>query len=72
MAGFDWHGGVIQATTAVDKNYRNTQNARRFFASICGDSFTFDRHFMAYLKDGRPKTMGDAAQEWLSRRNTSR
>ncbi|WP_081469501.1 DUF6434 domain-containing protein [Sphingomonas sp. PAMC 26617] len=72
MAGFDWHGDVIQATTPVDKNYRNTQNARRFFATVCGASFTFDRDFMAYLKDGQTKTMGDAARERMSRRNPSR
>jgi len=72
MAGFDWHGGVIEATTPVDKNYRNTQNVRRFFATVCGASFTFDRDFMAYLRDGQAKTMGDAAREWMSRRNSSR
>lgn len=72
MVGFDWHGRVIEAATPVDENYRNTQNARRFFATVCGASFAFDRDFMAYLKDGQAKTMGDAAREWMSRQNSSR
>ncbi|NOW48739.1 hypothetical protein FHW96_004929 [Novosphingobium sp. SG751A] len=70
MAGFDWHGGVIEETTPVDQNYRNTQNARRFFVAVCGTSFTFDRKFMAYLKNGQAKTMGDAARKWIDCRNS--
>lgn len=72
MADFDWHGGVIEPTTPVDQNYRNTQNVRRFFVSACGASFTFDRAFMAFLKDGKAKTMEDAAMEWTSRRSSQR
>ncbi len=64
---FDWHGDAIEPSTTVDLNYRNTQNVRRFFIEACGSSFTFDRSFMAYLKDGTDKTMGDAAREWISR-----
>ncbi|WP_369929263.1 DUF6434 domain-containing protein [Xanthomonas sp. NCPPB 2632] len=71
MAGFDWHSGIIEATTPVDRGYRNTQNSRRFFVAACGPAFTFDRDFMAYLKDGRAKTMGDAAKEWTNRRHSS-
>lgn len=70
MAGFDWHGGIIEATTPVDQHYRNTQNARRFFLNACGASFTFDRDFMAYLKNGQAKTMGEAAREWTNRRSS--
>ncbi len=65
---FDWHGAVITKATAVDLAYRHTQNVRRFFLDTCGPSFKFDRDFMAYLKDGRPKTMGEAAREWTRRR----
>ncbi len=72
MAAFDWHGGVIYPTTPVDRNYRNTQNVRRFFVDACGASFTFDRAFMAYLKDGTAKTMGEAAMEWMRRRPSQR
>jgi Domain of unknown function (DUF6434) len=65
---FDWHGAVIENASVVDLTYRNTQNVRRFFINACGPSFKFDRDFMTYLKDGRPKTMGEAASEWMSRR----
>jgi len=40
---------------------------RRFFKSECGDHFKFDRSFMAWLKTGKNKTMGDAVKEWLRR-----
>ncbi|MEG3177272.1 DUF6434 domain-containing protein [Sphingomonas sp. RB3P16] len=67
---FDWHGATIEPSTVVDHSYRNTQNVRRFFIDACGLSFTFDRDFMAYLKDGQAKTMGDAANEWIRARST--
>jgi hypothetical protein len=66
---FDWHSDPIARDTPVTKAYRNTQNVRRFFKAECGDHFKFDRAFMAWLKNGKKKTMGDAADEWL-RRNT--
>ena len=68
MADFDWHGGAITRTTPITKSYRNTQNVRRFFKTQCDLDFKFDRPFMAWLKDGGEKTIGDAADEWLRRR----
>lgn len=67
MAAFDWHSDPITRETAITPSYRNTQNVRRFLTAQCGDRFKFDRPFMAWLKDGAPKTMGDAADEWLRR-----
>jgi hypothetical protein len=67
MSFFDWHGGRITRATPVTNSYRNTQNVRRFFKKECGEGFKFDRHFMAWLKDGEAKTMGNAADEWLRR-----
>ncbi len=64
---FDWHGGSISRETVVDSVYRNTQNVRRFLALECGEAFKFDRDFMAWVRDGRPKTMGDVADEWRRR-----
>ena len=64
---FDWHSATIEPSTLVDHRYRNTQNVQRFFVNACGPSFKFDRDFMAYLKDGQVKTMGDAASEWINR-----
>jgi hypothetical protein len=66
-AVFDWHSDRIMRTTPVDKAYRSTQNVRRFFKAVCGDDFKFDRGFMAWLRDGAAKTMGDAADEWQRR-----
>ncbi|QNH20022.1 hypothetical protein HEP73_00920 [Xanthomonas sp. GW] len=64
----DWHNGPITRTTPVDETYRNTQAVRRFLAGACGAGFKFDRAFMAWIKDGAPKNMGDVADEWLRRR----
>jgi len=65
---FDWHADPIAHDTPITAAYRNTQNVRRFFRSQCGDAFKLDRPFMAWLKQARGKTMGEAAEEWLRRR----
>ena len=65
MSTFDWHSDRITRDTPITGSYRNTQNVRRFFIAACGARFRFDRTFMAWLKDGTPKTMGDAVDEWL-------
>jgi len=67
MASFDWHSAPISRATPVTAGYRNTQNVRRFLTAQCGAGFRFDRPFMAWIKDGAPKTMGDVADEWLRR-----
>jgi hypothetical protein len=68
MAAFDWHGGRITRGTPITKTYRHTQNVRRFFKAECGADFKFDRPFMAWLKEGSGKTMGNAADEWRRRK----
>jgi hypothetical protein len=65
---FDWHSSPIKRTTPVTATYRMTQNVRRFFKAACGDHFKFDVSFMAWMKNGNAKTMGEAAEEWLRRR----
>lgn len=67
MKSFDWHADPIERNTAVTPAYKNTQNVRRFLTAQCGDSFVFDRAFMAWIKDGSAKTMGDVADEWTRR-----
>ncbi|WP_299191842.1 DUF6434 domain-containing protein [uncultured Litoreibacter sp.] len=64
---FDWHSNPITRDTPVTNTYKNTQNVRRFLTAECGDGFKFDRPFMAWIKDGAGKTMGDVADEWLRR-----
>lgn len=68
MTSFNWHGDTITAETPLTSTYRNTQNVRRFLEESCGPDFKFNREFMAWIKDGKPKTMGDVAQEWLRRK----
>jgi hypothetical protein len=64
---FDWHSNPITAATPVDPHYKNTQNVRRFMLEQCGATFRFDREFMAWIKDGTPKAMGDVVNEWKRR-----
>jgi hypothetical protein len=72
MLSLDWHRDRITRATPITKTYRNTQNVRRFFIGQCGATFKFDRDFMGWLKNGRPKTMGDAVDEWRRRSCKSR
>ncbi len=65
MEKFDWHSDKITHRTQVTKTYRNTQNVRRYLKEACGPEFKFNSEFMAWIKDGKPKTMGDVASEWL-------
>ena len=67
---FDWHRDPISRSTPVTAGYRNTQNVRRFLKEQCGADFRFDRGFMAWITDGRAKTMGEVADEWLRRQRT--
>ncbi len=57
---FDWHKDKLSLKTVIDKNYKNTQNVRRFFTSEIGDHFHFDREFMKWLKENQGKTLLDA------------
>ncbi|AMX92682.1 hypothetical protein EOA22_12720 [Mesorhizobium sp. M7A.F.Ca.US.014.04.1.1] len=72
MKPFDWHADPISRATAITQSYRNTQNVRRFLIRECSYAFSFDRPFMAWLKDGVETTMGDAADEWLRRQAEKR
>ncbi len=65
---FDWHSDPITRATVVDRNYKNTQNVRRFLTHECGDGFRFDRNFMAWIRNATPKTMGGVADEWMRRK----
>lgn len=67
MNRFDWHCDKITAETSVTSTYKGTQNVRSFLKEVCGSDFKFDRPFMAWIKDGNPKTMGDVAREWQLR-----
>ncbi len=64
---FDWHSASLTRTTPVNENYKNTQNVRRFMIEQCGTAFKFDRDFMAWIRNGMAKTLGDVADEWQRR-----
>lgn len=63
----DWHSALLTRTTLVDKNYKNTQNVRRFMVKECGEDFRFDREFMMWIRNEDAKTLGDVADEWKRR-----
>ena len=64
---FDWHSDPIGRDTKVTATYRTTRNVRRFLVSECGEAFKLDRPLREWIRDGRPKTMGDVADEWKKR-----
>ncbi|HEC54526.1 MAG TPA: hypothetical protein ENI30_04705 [Gammaproteobacteria bacterium] len=64
---FDWHSDLITRSTPVTPRYKNTQNVRRFMHEHCGPGFRFDRPFMAWIRNGLPKTLGDVVDEWQRR-----
>lgn len=63
----DWHSSVLTRATVVDKDYKNTQNVRRFMIEACGPRFRFDREFMAWIRNDVPKNLGDVVDEWKRR-----
>jgi len=62
---FDWHAEQIGRDTVLAAGDRNTQHVRRGLLAQCGPAFKFDRDFMAWIRSGVPRTMGDVADEWL-------
>lgn len=67
----DWHSALLTRSTRVDKNYKNTQNVRGFMMEQCGEHFRFDRDFMAWIRNGSEKNLGDVVDEWLRRQKKS-
>ena len=67
MAEFAWHSDAISRETPISDTSKPTQNLRRFMALRCGDHFKFDRQFMAWIRNGTAKTMGDVVDEWHKR-----
>lgn len=61
---FDWHTEVLTPETRLTNSYKNTQNARRFFAAQLDGSFKFNIEFMAWLKSNEGKTLAEACVEY--------
>ena len=68
---FDWHSEPLDRHTQVTPDYRSTQNVRRFLTAQCGPTFTFNREFMAWIRNDTLKTLGDVADEWQRRHGDS-
>lgn len=64
---FDWHSDTLTRATPVTPSYKNTQNVRRFMLEHCGPGFTFDRPFMAWIRNDIAKNLGDVVDEWRRR-----
>ncbi|MER1077357.1 DUF6434 domain-containing protein [Pseudomonas aeruginosa] len=58
---FDRHADTLT------RDYRNTQDVRRFLVGLCGADFRLDRAFMAWIGDGAAKSLGEVADEWRRR-----
>jgi hypothetical protein len=67
QVNIDWHSSSLTRLTIVDKDYKNTQNVRRFMMDECGPDFRFDREFMAWIRNNSPKNLGDVVDEWKRR-----
>lgn len=63
----DWHSTLLTRNTVIDKEYKNTQNVRRFMLKECGDDFRFDREFMSWIRNDIAKSLGDVVDEWKRR-----
>ncbi|MEM7210902.1 MAG: DUF6434 domain-containing protein [Pseudomonadota bacterium] len=64
---FDWHSDDITRETPLGPDYRTTQNVRRFLTRETGLKASLNRDFMAWIRSGAPKTMGDVVDEFRKR-----
>ena len=67
MPRFDWHTDPVDCNTPLTDNYKSKQRVRRFLIAQYGPKLKFDRAFLAWIKDGNLKTLGDVADEWKRR-----
>lgn len=65
----DWHSDKLDLATLIDKNYKSTQNVRRFFKLHLGNDFHFNRSFMAWMKENSGKTLAAAIEEFKNIKN---
>jgi len=61
---FNWHSEPLNLTTKIDKDYKISQNVRRFFKYHLGDDFHFNRPFIAWMKANIGKTLKDAIEQF--------
>lgn len=68
----DWQIAPLIRATRIDSAFRVTQNVMRFFKRSCGQNFAMEKEFQAWLCDGTPKTLGEAADAWNEYSDNSR
>jgi Domain of unknown function (DUF6434)/SAP domain-containing new25 len=61
----EWHKADLTLETVITDSYKNGQNVRIFFIEYCGQNFSFNIEFMAWMKANVGKTLKDAVEEWL-------
>lgn len=63
-AQLNWQTAPLIRSTEITEGFRATQNVMRFFKRECGQHFAMEKEFQAWLADGTPKTLGEAADAW--------
>jgi hypothetical protein len=61
----EWNKADLTLETVITDSYKNGPNVRRFFMEYCGQNFSFNIEFMAWMKANVGKTLKDAVEEWL-------
>lgn len=64
---FDWHGGELSRDIPIGRDFRITQNVRRFISAETGiakGQIKVPRSFHQWLKENDPQTLGDVIDEW--------
>jgi hypothetical protein len=67
---FDWHRAALSLGTQITRDYRSTQNVRRFFKAQIGNDFRFTAEFMKWMRASPGKTLEAAVLEWKRRYRT--
>ncbi|MBY0435599.1 MAG: SAP domain-containing protein [Cyclobacteriaceae bacterium] len=61
---FDWTNERLTLETAINDNYKNSENVRLFFSKEIGSHFHFTVAFMKWARENVGKTLRDAVEEW--------
>ena len=64
MSKFNWHSEPLSDQTIITKDFKNTQNVRRYFQSHLGENWKNNRIFMAWLKENDGKTLKVAVEKF--------
>lgn len=59
----DWHGAKLSLETVITKDFRLTQNVRRFFNEFVGSEVHFTHKQIQELKNSTGKTLREMCGE---------